>query len=105
MITNAITARENIFDVHPFLKELKNHNDIIKAISIPIRGAIKINAAVLMIIGELTALKPPLATAAPANPPINVCDEEEGIPNCQVRIFQAMAAISPEKITIIMFPL
>ena len=67
-----MTRMENILDVHPFLKELKNQSDIMKAISIPTTGATKINVAVLMTMDELTALNPPAATAAPAKPPINV---------------------------------
>ena len=39
------------------------------------------------------------AIAAPAKPPISVCEEEEGIPYHQVSKFQKMAAIKPEKIT------
>src|SRR4030095_3277730 len=46
------------------------------------------------------SLNPPAcAIAAPINPPINVCEELEGIPNHQVSKFQQMAAINPEKIT------
>ena len=101
MATKMSTSIENIFDVHPFLNELRNHNDIKNAIIIPMIGAKKIKAAVLRMMGELTAPNPPAATAAPAKPPINVCEEEEGIPNHQVSKFQQMAAISPEKITII----
>jgi len=37
--------------------------------------------------------------AAPAKPPIRVCEEEEGIPNHHVARFHEMAAIIPEKIT------
>jgi hypothetical protein len=37
--------------------------------------------------------------AAPKNPPINVCDDDEGIPNHQVKRFQAIAATRPENIT------
>lgn len=96
--TKAIIPMENIFEVHPFLNELKNQRDIIKAIIIPTKGARKIKLAVLIIIGELTAPKPPAAIAAPAKPPINVCEEEDGIPNHQVIRFQAIAAISPEKL-------
>lgn len=36
--------------------------------------------------------------AAPANPPISVCEDEEGIPSHHVRMFQDIAAISPERI-------
>ena len=39
------------------------------------------------------------AIAAPAKPPIKVCEEEEGIPYHQVSKFQKIAAIKPEKIT------
>ena len=35
--------------------------------------------------------------AAPANAPISVCDEDDGIPNHQVNKFQNIAAINPEK--------
>ena len=38
--------------------------------------------------------------AAPAKPPINVWEDEEGMPSHQVNKFQRMAAIRPEKITI-----
>jgi len=38
------------------------------------------------------------AIAAPAKPPIKVCEEEEGIPYHQVSKFQKIAAIKPEKI-------
>ena len=99
-----ITPTENILEVHPFLKELKNQSDIIKAISIPMSGANRIKLAVFRIIGEFTALNPPAAIAAPANPPIKVWEEEEGIPSHQVSRFQAIAAISPEKITRIISP-
>ena len=95
---------ENIFDRNPFLKELRNHNDIIKAKSIPTNGARNIKLTVLIIIGELIAPNPPLPIAAPAKPPINVCEDEEGMPNHQVSKFQIIAAIRPEKITIIMLP-
>ena len=37
--------------------------------------------------------------AAPAKPPISVCEEEEGIPYHQVRRFHIIAAISPASIT------
>ena len=60
----------------------------------------KIKEAVFMITDELTASKPAQATAAPANPPISVCDEEDGIPNHHVNRFQIIAAIRPAKITI-----
>ncbi len=77
-------------------------------ITIPIIGARKINKTVLMIVSASTILDHeksiPLtdracAIAAPAKPPIKVCEEEEGIPYHQVNRFQKMAAIKPEKIT------
>ena len=76
-------------------------------ISIPIIGAKKIKYTVFMILSEAT-ISPngiyPLtvnacATAAPANPPINVCEEEEGIPYHHVNRFQKIAAMIPAKIT------
>src|ERR1700676_4133821 len=42
---------------------------------------------------------PACAMAAPMNPPISVCDELEGMPNHHVSRFQAIAPISPEKMT------
>ena len=50
---------------------------------------------------KLTIVDKPLlaklapAKAAPTNPPINVCDELEGIPNHQVIRFQTIAASKP----------
>ena len=35
--------------------------------------------------------------AAPANPPIKVCEDDEGIPKRQVSRFQAIAARTPER--------
>jgi hypothetical protein len=37
--------------------------------------------------------------AAPAKPPIRVCEDEEGIPYHHVIRFQVMAAIKPDRIT------
>ena len=48
---------------------------------------------------QLTTLKPECAIAAPANPPINVCEDEDGMPFHQVIKFQIIAAIIPDKIT------
>src|SRR3954468_9440804 len=46
------------------------------------------------------SLKPPAcASAAPINPPINVCEELDGIPNHHVSKFHAMAATSPAQMT------
>ena len=55
--------------------------------------------ATLPITLRLTTFKPPCATAAPANPPINVCDELDGIPNHQVNKFQQIAAKTPARMT------
>ncbi|MCY1559969.1 hypothetical protein D9M68_970560 [compost metagenome] len=74
--------------------------EIRKAMIIPIRGARKIKAAIWITGPELIELKvPACAMAAPAKPPIRVCEEEEGIPRHQVNRFQVIAAIRPEKIT------
>ena len=65
----------------------------------PIIGAKKINKTTLRISPLSMTPKPACATAAPAKPPIKVCDEEEGIPNHQVSKFQKVAASKPERIT------
>ena len=62
-------------------------------------GARKINAATLIMILVFTIFIPACAMAAPANPPMSVCDELEGMPKYQVKRFQAMAAISPANTT------
>ena len=77
---------------------------MIKAISIPTIGASIIKLAVLRITVVFTASIPAAAMPAPAKPPINVCEEEEGMPNHQVSRFQAIAAINPAKITFIIVP-
>src|SRR5918999_387343 len=43
--------------------------------------------------------KPALAIPAPPKPPMSACEEEVGRPSHQVRKFQAMAPVSPAKIT------
>ena len=74
----------------------------------PMIGARKINRMVLMIVSASTILdheklipftESACAIAAPANPPIKVCDDEDGMPYHQVNKFQKIAAINPEKIT------
>ena len=75
---------------------------------IPISGANTMNEAIFMITSAFIDSKPlvvyPLAIivliiAAPANPPIKVCDDDDGIPSHQVAKFQIMAATIPEKMT------
>src|SRR5215216_4564170 len=86
-----------------FLKESRNQSDIINASIIPTIGAIMIKAAVCKMLGLLCILiapNPPCAIAAPASPPINVCDDEEGIPNHHVNRFQIIAAIKPDNTTV-----
>ena len=84
-----------------FRKEFKNQTAIINAIIIPITGASTIKPTILSITGELITEKLPApATAAPVNPPINVCEELDGIPYHQVIKFQMMAAIRPARITV-----
>ena len=69
------------------------------ATSIPIKGARKMKEAIFRITVPFTTdNEPHLAIAAPAKPPISVCEEEEGIPNHQVAKFQIMAATIPENI-------
>src|SRR5574344_1093681 len=77
-------------------------------ITIPIKGAKTMKEAILPMTSPFTASVPnvsyplpimALIIAAPANPPIRVWDEEEGMPNHQVAKFQIMAAMIPEKMT------
>ena len=76
--------------------------------TIPMMGAKKINKIVFKMVSLSTILAQeksmPLiinacAMAAPAKPPIKVCEEEEGIPYHQVSKFQKIAANKPEKMT------
>ena len=76
-------------------------------INIPISGARKMNKIISVIFFTSTilliAIKPFVINAwqmaAPAKPPMSVCDEEEGMPYHQVSKFQKIAAINPESIT------
>jgi hypothetical protein len=77
-------------------------------ITIPINGAKNMNNTVFKMVWLSTTLlqdRPgpsvniACVIAAPANPPIRVWDEEEGMPYHQVRRFQEMAAIKPARIT------
>lgn len=95
---NIIHTENNLGQIL-FLKALINQREMMKAIIIPINGAKKINATICNTGAAFIELSPAWAIAAPANPPINVCDEEEGIPNHQVRRFQIMAADNPANIT------
>ena len=54
----------------------------------------------VLIIKYADILKFVAAKAPPANPPINVCEEEEGIPNFHVKIFHVIAANNAAMITI-----
>src|ERR1043165_2207984 len=84
----------------PFLNELINHTEITNAMIIPTSGARKIKLTVLITGSEFTEAKlPACAIAAPANPPISVCEEDEGIPSHQVSRFHMIAATNPENIT------
>ncbi len=67
----------------------------------PITGAIKINPTVLKTgSAQFTDVVPACAIAAPAKPPINVWDEEDGMPNHQVKRFQVMAESNPAHTTV-----
>ncbi len=46
-----------------------------------------------------TEFSPECAIAAPANPPIKVCEEDDGIPNHHVNKFQVIAATRPAQTT------
>lgn len=70
---------------------------------IPIIGASKMKIKVRLMPpfrDQLMLVNPECATAAPAKPPINVCEDDEGIPYHQVSKFQQIAAIIPESTTI-----
>ena len=54
-------------------------------------------AAIFKITDRCIAVKPLAMIAEPANPPINVCEEEEGIPFHHVRRFHIIAPITPAK--------
>ena len=78
------------------------------AISIPMMGAKNMKSIVLIMVSLSTILvqdtlmplsRIPCMIAAPAKPPMSVCEDEEGIPNHQVNRFQKIAAIKPDKIT------
>ena len=76
----------------------------------PIKGAKKIKAITINTpegkfpsvpgLYQFTTLKPECAMAAPAKPPIKVCEDEEGIPFHQVIKFQTIAANTPDNITV-----
>jgi hypothetical protein len=75
-------------------------------ITMPMMGAKNINSTVIKIVWLSTILdhgkaipfsNKACAIAAPANPPISVWEEEEGIPYHHVSRFQKIAASSPEK--------
>jgi len=61
-------------------------------------GARTINAAILKITLELMASHPHAIIAAPAKPPMRVCEEDDGSPHHHVNRFQVIAAHIPEKI-------
>jgi len=75
--------------------------------SMPTSGARKMKSRVLVILSlSTTSLKVKLsvvakacAMAAPAKPPMRVCELEDGMPYHQVSRFQMMAAMRPLRIT------
>src|SRR5579872_7387505 len=64
----------------------------------PSRGEIIIAARTLKMPVNLKEEIPAFAKAAPSKPPINACDELEGNPKYQVKIFQKMAPIKAARI-------
>src|SRR5258705_12346930 len=73
---------------------------MIPDIIIPIMGASTMKYTVGIILAMFNPYTvPALAIPAPANPPISVCEELDGIPFHQVRRFQIIAAMRPEKTT------
>jgi hypothetical protein len=67
--------------------------------TIPNSGDRAMNRIVFSRLEAFRTEKPALATPAPANPPMRACEEEVGSPSHQVRKFQAIAPVSPAKIT------
>ena len=65
----------------------------------PINGAKKIKRTTFRISPPAITSHPACATAAPAKPPIRVCEDDDGIPSLQVSRFQNVAANSPARIT------
>ena len=60
-------------------------------------GARKMKAAIFRIISNWMEPHPLAMMAAPAKPPISVCDDEEGMPFHHVNKFHAMAASTPAR--------
>src|SRR5690606_11923064 len=92
---NPMTVKAINLGTQSFRKALINQMEIMKATVIPTSGANTIKLTVLITGSGFTLFMPAWAIAAPAKPPINVCEDEEGMPNHQVSRFQLMAAISP----------
>ena len=66
----------------------------------PMSGATTMNTSVLTQPWAMIAPKPALATAAPAYPPTNACEEDVGSPSHQVARSQMIAPSSPPRITV-----
>ena len=66
--------------------------EMMKDITIPMRGAITMNAIILVMPLIMIELKPAFAHAAPARPPTRVWEELEGSPNRHVIRFHVIAA-------------
>lgn len=73
---------------------------MIKEITMPSSGAIKMNATIFSTPAVITDPKPEFATAAPTRPPTRVCEELDGNPHHQVSRFQVIAAIRAAAITV-----
>src|SRR3954470_21211930 len=65
----------------------------------PMKGATTMKMSVFVQPEGMIAMKPALATAAPAYPPKSACEELVGRPAYQVKRFHAIAPIIPAKIT------
>src|SRR5262245_25054326 len=71
-----------------------------KPSSIPITGDKTMKINVLVHPEGMRTPNPAFATALPAYPPINACEELVGKPRYQVMMFQAIAPNSPAKMTV-----
>src|SRR6478735_2259940 len=57
----------------------------------PSAGETTMPATVLPTPDQITGLNPALAMPAPSRPPIRACEDDDGIPTSQVKMFQEMA--------------
>src|SRR5512135_210130 len=82
-----------------FIRIQSSATDRASARTRPSSGDRMIAAEVWISPFAMIASQPALASAAPTRPPTRACDEDEGMPNHQVMMFQEMAPHSAPKTT------